>query len=290
MATSDPEPGLRGATALSIDDPDYPPALRDLADAPRTVYVRGRIPPRERSVAIVGARASTLYGDGVAGMLARDLAALGVTIVSGLARGIDAAAHRGALEAGGWTVAVLPGGLDSVAPRHHTDLAARVAATGGLITEWETGPPRARGVFVRRNRLIAALTSAVVVVEAGEESGALSTAGAARRLERVVFAVPGDIDRPSSRGCLALLREGARVCASAADVMSALPVRIEAAASPEARLLDALAARPEGAETLAMRAGLPVDQALAALLRLEWAGTAAPCPGQRWKRTGSGGA
>src|SRR5204863_422589 len=173
---------------------------------PPTVYVRGEIPRRESVVAIVGSRAATPYGTRVAGDLARDLSLLGFAIVSGLARGIDAAAHRGALEANGRTVAVLAGGLDHVTPRHHVQLAEEIASSGGLISEWSAGPPAQPGMFVRRNRLIAALAAAVVVVEAGEQSGALSTAAAARRLERPLFAVPGDIDRPQSRGCLMLLR------------------------------------------------------------------------------------
>src|SRR6185503_14015424 len=133
----------------------------------------------------------------------------GFTVVSGLARGIDAAAHRGALDAGAGTVAVLPGGLDAIAPRHHRGLAEEIATRGGLLTEVASGEPHP-GHFIRRNRLIAALGAATLVVEAAERSGALSTAAAARRLGRPVLAVPGDVDRATSRGCHALIRAGAR--------------------------------------------------------------------------------
>ena len=283
MASERPETSAADpARAVALDHPDYPDGLRDLRDAPRVVYLRGEIPPRSRAVAVVGARASTPYGESVAGSLARDLAALGIAVVSGLARGIDAAAHRGALEAGGRTIAVLPGGLDHVTPRHHTALAEKIVASGGaLVSEWPTGPPAAPGVFVRRNRLIAALASAVVVVEAGETSGALSTAAAAKRLGRPRLAVPGDVDRAGSRGCLALLRDGAQVCACVADVLRVVPAP---ALNPESRLLEALAAEPRAVELIAQRAGLAVDQTLAALLQLHWMGAAEPCAGGRWRR------
>jgi DNA processing protein len=248
------------------------------------VHIRGEISPRESAIAIVGSRAATPYGQKIARDLARDLAGLGFAIVSGLARGIDAAAHRGALETGGRTIAVLAGGLDHVAPRHHVKLAEEIASTGGLLTEWPSGPPAQPGMFVRRNRLIAAISAAVVVVEADERSGALSTAAAARRLGRLLFAVPGDIDRPSSRGCLALLRGGARVCGSAADVAGALP---SLAATPRALVLGAVLAEPRGADEIALTAGVPIDQALAELLSLEWSGAIEACPGGNWRRAGS---
>jgi DNA processing protein len=286
MASAPPEPdGSSRVRALGLEHPDYPAGLRDLRDAPRVVYVRGRIPAWQRAVAVVGARAATPYGEGVARSLARDLAALGVAVVSGLARGIDAAAHLGALEAGGITVAVLPGGLDHVTPRQHAALAERIARSGALLSESAGGPPGARGVFVRRNRLIAALASATVVVEAGDQSGALSTAEFARRLSRPRLAVPGDVDRPGSRGCLALLRAGAQLCAGAADVIAAMPALPE---GPEARLLSALESEPRAAELIAQRAELPLDRALAALVRLQWAGAAEACPGGRWRRSRPG--
>ena len=274
----------REPRAFAIGTSGYPDGLGDLPDAPAEVHVRGHIPKRCECVAIVGARAATPYGLRVAGALARDLAAVGLTVVSGLARGIDAAAHRGALEAGGTTVAVLPAGLDHVTPPHHRELANQIAGRGGLFSEYASGPPWGPGAFVRRNRLIAAQSSAVVVVEAGEESGALSTARVARALGRPVFAVPGDIDRPASQGCFALLRDGARLCVSAADVLAVVPLL---AARAESRLLEALREEPASLEMLAARSGLGVSESLALLLRLQWAGVVESCPGQRWRKSGT---
>jgi len=266
--------------------PDYPAALLDLPQPPDEIHVRGSLPSGTRAVAIVGSRAATAYGLERAQCLAADLAQLGVTIVSGLARGIDAAAHRGALEAGGVTVAVLPGGIDAITPRSHGELARRIARRGALVAEWPGAFAVQPGLFLRRNRLIAALAHATVVVEAAEKSGALSTATVARGLGRALLAVPGDVDRPTSRGCNALLRAGARFCECAADVMRALPRSAPAGpgASDEARLAAALCDDPRPAEALAAAAGLPIGRALAALLRLEWAGEAVAHPGQRWAR------
>lgn len=269
--------------ALTRGSQGYPDGLHDLPDAPETIWATAAIPPRRECVAIVGARAATAYGTRVASALARDLSAVGLTVVSGLARGIDAAAHRGALEGGGTTVAVLPAGLDHVTPPHHRELAAEIARRGALFSEFAAGPPFGPGAFVRRNRLIAAQAAAVVVVEAGEQSGALSTARRALTLGRPLFAVPGDVDRPASQGCFALLRAGARLCVSAADVIAALDRKPE---GPEARVLGQLAAEPRALETVASGAALPVGETLALLLRLAWAGAAVSCPGQRWRRAG----
>ena len=220
---------------ITRDDVEYPPGLRALRDAPACLYVRGALPgDGVTAVAIVGSRAATPYGISVARRLAQDLARLGVWVVSGLARGIDAAAHGGALDAGGDTIAVLPSGLDTITPPAHVALAARIARRGALITEIATGGPRYRGQFIERNRLIAALASATVVVEAAEGSGALSTAAAARRLGRAVLAVPGDIDRPTVRGVHALLRAGAMVCEHARDVLAAIALHAERVAARDA--------------------------------------------------------
>lgn len=276
-----PEPGVR---SIARGAADYPARLLDLADPPPEIFVRGALPAGSTAVAIVGSRAATPYGLERAERIAADLARLGVVIVSGLARGIDAAAHRGALEAGGITIAVLPGGISAITPPAHAGLADRIARRGALLSEWPGAYPARRGLFVRRNRLIAALAQATVVVEAAERSGALSTAAAARRLLRPLLAVPGDVDRPTSRGCNALLRAGAAFCESAADVLRVVPASAGAGASDEARLAAALAEQPLAVEALAEAAGLPIGRALAALLALEWAGAAAVHPGQRWSR------
>jgi DNA processing protein len=289
--------------ALARGTPEYPAALLDLSDPPAFLYTRGVVPPQVRCVALVGSRAASQYGLAQAHRLARDLVGLGFAVVSGLARGIDAAAHRGALDGDGITVAVLPGGLDAIVPGHHAALAESIAIRGALVSERASGAPPGRGVFVTRNRLVAALSAAVVVVEAAERSGALTTAAAARRLGRPVLAVPGDVDRETSRGVHELIRRGARLCAHAGDVIEALgateplPKRSTAAparfyppappaeGAPQARLLGALEARPLGVEALAARAGLSPGEALAALLVLEWSGVAVAFPGQRWARS-----
>jgi DNA processing protein len=283
-----------GVVAPLAGEPGYPAALLDLDDAPPVVFVRGALPRPERAVAIVGSRAATPYGVARAGALAASLARLGYVVVSGLARGVDAAAHRGAVEAGGASVAVLPGGIHPVTPRHHAALAGELCARGGgLMSEGACGPPRFRGEFVERNRLIAALAGATVVVEAASRSGALSTAAAARRLGRPVLAVPGDVDRETSRGTHALLRGGAAVCEDAGDVLRALGARGGAARPegpaaagvvPAERLRGALGDRPLGVDALAAAVGVPVAEALALLLELEWAGAAVALPGQRWRR------
>ncbi len=296
---------------LTRDDPAYPSGLRALRDAPARIHVRGTLPgDGVIAVAIVGSRAATPYGMSVARRLAQDLARLGVWVVSGLARGVDAAAHLGALDAGGDTIAVLPSGLDTITPPSHAALAARIAMRGALVTEIETGGPRYRGTFIERNRLIAALAAATVVVEAAEGSGALSTAAAARKLGRAVLAVPGDIDRPTARGVHALLRDGAGVCECARDVLGAIALEAKRAAAAdgaparpgargrrvrppaagvvldpatdEARLAQTLGRDAETLDALAARSGLEVDRTLAALTRLEWAGLARVLPGQRW--------
>ena len=266
-------------------EPGYPPALQDLPHPPRRIFLQGEpLPAPERAVAIVGTRTATPYGRTIARRLAADLAARGITVVSGLARGVDEAAHTATLEAGGRTVAVIPSALDRVTPASHTALAERIALSGTLLTEVGEGGPFGRGAFVLRNRLIAALAGATVVVEAGRSSGALATAAVARALGRAVLAVPGDVDRPGAQGTLALLRLGARPCAVAADVLAALPAPLTPEDSPEARLEAALDLVPCDVDTLAAAAGLSIPDALARLLRLQWSGTAVAQPGGRWAR------
>jgi DNA processing protein len=251
---------------------------------------------------MVGSRAASPYGLEQARRLAGDLARLGMVVVSGLARGIDAAAHRGALDAGGRTVAVLPSGLDAITPRYHRDLAAEIVARGALLSEWESGDPQGKGVFVQRNRLIAALAATTVVVEAAARSGALTTAAFARRLGRPVLAIPGDVDRETARGCHTLIRGGAHLCECAADVLDALggdgrgavaaprpqprsaPPPPAPDGTPESRLLAVLGREPVTVDALAAGAGLTIAETLSALLALEWAGSASPRPGQRWTR------
>jgi len=289
--------------ATTLRGADLPAGLDALADPPDALHVSGTWPGAPL-VAIVGARAATAYGLAIAHRLAGDLARLGYAIVSGLARGIDAAAHVGALEAGGLTVAVLPGSLDTITPPSNAPLARRIERHGALAAEWAHGMPATRGLFLRRNRLIAGVARATVVVEAAGRSGALSTAAVARHLGRPVLAVPGDIDRPSSRGCLELLRGGARVCAGAADVLASLDAvapalpspagsdgprvfaGVPAASNDASRVAAALEPEPRSLDTLARHAGVTPERVLGALLQLEWAGVAIAHPGPRWSRAG----
>lgn len=274
--------GRAGVRALARAEADYPAGLRDLGDPPARLFVRGgALPPVERAVAIVGARAATPYGRAVAERLARDLAHAGLVVVSGLARGIDAAAHLGALAGPGRTVAVIPSALDQVTPATHGELAQRIERAGAVVSEVERGGPFGPGAFVKRNRLIAALAAATVVVEATPASGALTTAAVAESLGRLVFAVPGDVDRPAAAGPLGLLRRGARLCADAGDVLRALPPAA-LAGDPDARLRAALAATPRSVDQLARDSGSTPGETLARLLRMQWAGQALPHPGGRW--------
>jgi len=270
---------------LAPGEHGYPEALRDLKDPPLRLYVRGdAIPPLARTVAIVGTRTATPYGLRLASQLASDLAARGIAVVSGLARGVDAAAHEAALASGGRTLAVIPSALDRVTPAAHVTLAARIVRSGALLSEVGEGGPFGRGAFVRRNRIIAALAAATVVVEAGEASGALATAAIARTLGRAVLAVPGDVDRPGAQGTLSLLRQGARPCADAADVLASLPAPMEEPVTPESRLEAALDSRPRDVTALAEASGAGVADTLARLLRLQWSGIAVSHPGGRWSR------
>ncbi|MDP2872731.1 MAG: DNA-processing protein DprA [Bacillota bacterium] len=211
-------------TAVFDGDASYPRLLASLHDAPPVVYIRGGLAPGGwHGVALVGTRRMSAYGRFMAARFAREIAASGYVIVSGLARGIDAAAHQAVLDCGGVTIAVLAGGLDVIYPPEHQDLAASVAARGALITEYLPGTPTVAGNFPARNRLIAGMTLATVVVEAGAKSGALLTANMALEQGREVFAVPGRVGDPGSAGVHALLRDGAGLAESAADILAGLP-------------------------------------------------------------------
>ena len=204
-------------------DAEYPARLAAIPDPPPLVYLRGELTPADaNAVAVVGSRACTAYGKRMAERIAAGLAAAGWTVVSGLARGIDGAAHRGALQAGGRTVAVLAGGLASIYPPEHADLAERVVGQGALVSETPMTVDPQPGMFPARNRIISGLARAVVVVEANARSGALITARHALEQGREVFAVPGPVDSPASAGCLLLIRNGARLVRSADDVLEDL--------------------------------------------------------------------
>ncbi len=199
-----------GARAITWHNDEYPARLKEIYDLPPLLYARGElIPEDERSVAIVGTRKPTAYGREVAYQLTHDIARSGVAIVSGLARGVDAIAHRAALEAGQRTIAVMGSGLDVMYPREHAGLASEIVKNGALLSEHPLGTrPNAQN-FPRRNRIMSGMTLGTVVVEGGESSGALLTASHALEQDREVFAVPGNIFSPSSRGANRLIRDSA---------------------------------------------------------------------------------
>jgi DNA processing protein len=264
---------------LHRDGPGYPSALGDLSDAPPVLWARGDLSLLELPcVAIVGTRRATAYGERVTRELARSLARAGATVVSGLARGIDAVAHQAALEVQGATVAVLGTGLDVVYPKGHARLQQEIAERGLLLSELTPSNSAHGGSFPKRNRIIAALCSVTIVVEAGMKSGALITASHALELNRTIGIVPGPIDVPQSQGSNELLRDGAIAITSPADAIALLgltpPARSAGLAEdgPERRLLEALAHGAADLDTLCTRASLPAHEGMAALSALELRG------------------
>lgn len=212
-----------GARILDLEHPDYPAALRSLFDPPLVVYVMGQLLPEDAvSVAVVGTRRPSLYGETAAQRFASQLAERGFTIVSGLARGIDAAAHRGALDAGGRTIGVMGSGLDVPYPLENKELMAQITRSGALVSELPLGSPPNRETFPRRNRLISGLSLGTIIVEGQENSGAMITARMALEQGREVFAVPGRIDDPRSRGPHLLIKQGAKLVAKLEDVLAEL--------------------------------------------------------------------
>ncbi|MBI3932591.1 MAG: DNA-protecting protein DprA [Acidobacteria bacterium] len=264
-----------GVSIVGRDDAEYPPLLRRVYDPPPVLYVRGCLEPGEggEAVAVVGARAASAEGRAHARALARDLARAGLTIVSGLARGIDTAAHEGALDAGGRTVAVLGSGLDRVYPPENAGLAARIAARGAVVSEFRLGMAPAPGHFPRRNRVIAGWGRAVVVAEAAARSGALVTARCALEEGREVLAVPGHPTRPGAEGVNQLLRDGAALVRHASDVAEELGLvtPLTAALAPPADdVLGALRPdAPASLDDLVERCGRPAGELLGRLAELE---------------------
>jgi DNA processing protein len=218
------ERGLRANRAifLAAEDEGYPILLREIHDPPIGLYCRGRYEPAQTSVAIVGSRRTTQYGLATARRLGGELARRGFCVVSGLARGIDTAAHEGALDAGGRTVAVLGTGVDLVYPPENRTLTERIAREGALLSEFRLGRSADRQSFAMRNRIVAGMSAAIVVVESDVDGGSMITARFAAEQGRVVLAVPGRIDQPTSAGCHQLIRDGAVLLTSAADVVDEL--------------------------------------------------------------------
>jgi DNA processing protein len=291
-----------GRDIVTLGDAAYPPLLLETADPPLLLYVHGRTELlRAEGLAVVGSRNPTPQGRDNARAFARHFSQAGLTVVSGLALGVDAAAHEGALEGAGSTVAVVGTGLDRVYPRKHRDLAHRIADVGLLVSEYPLGMPPIDTNFPIRNRLIAGLTRGTLVVEAALKSGSLITARLALEAGRDVFAIPGSIHAPQSRGVHALIKQGAKLVEGAEDVLEELrgstPPRpspgagtaeSEAAggakAGREDPLLAALGYDPVGLDTLIERTGMGPAELGARLLDLELEGRVARLPGQRFQR------
>jgi DNA processing protein len=272
-------------TALTLTNPTYPTLLREIALPPPVLYLRGQLSPADDwSIAIVGTRRASAYGRQMTERLAGELAAQQITIVSGLARGIDTYAHTAALEAGGRTIAVLGCGPDLVYPPENARLAARIIESGAILTEFAPGTQPEAGNFPARNRLISGLSLAVLVTEAPAESGALITTRFAAEQGRDVLAVPGNATARGSYGANKLIQDGARLVLETADVLAELnlhlvPQQLELRAAlpendTEARLLDLLAASgdPLHADELCRASGLPIAEVSGTLVMLELKG------------------
>ena len=292
--------GRAGARLLLSEDDEYPASLAAVPAPPPFLLARGELRKEDAlALAIVGSRRATAYGLGAAERLAADLAARGVTIVSGFARGIDTAAHRGALAAGGRTIAVLGCGVDVTYPPENRKLVGQVLERGALISQFPMGTPALPGHFPLRNRTIAALTLGTIVVEAAERSGALITAGHAGELGREVFAVPGPVTSETSRGANRLIQDGAKLVQGWEDVLAELPpvwrrcltecVGVEAPGpapeGDETRVLPLLGGEPIHIDHVIARSGVPSGRAAAALLNLELKGWVRQLPGQHYVRS-----
>jgi len=286
-----------GIALVTLDDPEYPERLRLIPDPPRVLYRLGSLLPEDGAgIAVVGARACTVYGRTVAERLGRELAGAGVTVVSGLARGIDGCAHRGALAGGGRTVAVLGTGLDRIYPPEHRRLAAEIADHGALLSEFPLGAEPEPWHFPLRNRVISGLARGVVVVEAAARSGALVTADMALEQGREVFAVPGPVTAPTSAGTNRLIRQGAGLVEGAGDVLEAFPelaARLPGGATdpaaaelsePELKLLAAMGAGPLPIDEIIRACPGPATQTAALLTALEIKGLVRQHPGKVFAR------
>ncbi len=300
-----------GARFVMAGESDYPDILGEIPRAPVGLFVKGRtLADLVPMIAVVGTRAPTPRGKTVARELAGDLARAGLAVASGLARGIDTAAHRGALEAGGTTVAVLGSGLDRLYPPENAGLADEIVARGAVVSEFGMGRDAAPGHFPQRNRIVAGLSIGVVVVEAAERSGALITAARALEEGREVFAVPGPIDEPQSRGPNGLIKAGAKLVEGIGDVLDELTdawgpfgstrggaadgapsgrpgaamhgTRDPAGGSVGEAVTRHLTLTPLSPDELAGRTGEPISRILAVLLELEIADLARGCPGGRY--------
>ncbi len=294
--------GEYGCHILTQADEDYPELLRQIYDPPLVLYVKGRLTARDKNaVAMVGSRMTTHYGLEVARKLAYQLAYVGVTVVSGGARGIDTAAHQGVLSANGRTVAVLGTGINQIFPAENADLFERIAGRGAVITQFPFNRKADKQSFPIRNRIVAGMTLGTVVVEANLTSGALITANMAVEYGRQVFAVPGRIDSPRSKGCHELIKKGAKLCEGAEDVLSEFeylfpPTNRPAGAGEtgtlpaltlprnEQMVYDALGNEESNIDEVIRHCGLPSSAVSVALLGLEMKRLIRQLPGKMFAR------
>lgn len=288
-----------GNHIVTLADPEYPQLLLEIADPPSVLYVKGQVALLNRpALAIVGSRHATTQGLRDAEAFAQALAQAGLTIVSGLALGIDAAAHRGALAAQGSTLAVIGTGADRIYPARNRELALAIVEHGAVISEFPLGTPALAANFPRRNRLIAGLSKGCLVVEAAPASGSLITARLAGEQGREVMAMPGSIHATLSKGCHQLIKQGAKLVECAQDVLDELRMQVPSTspAKPQIELpiaeeegdsalvLQALGHTPCDTDTLAIRSGLTAEALCAILTTLELAGKIAGLPGGRYQR------
>ena len=283
-------------TLLTQEDDLYPPLLREIYDPPIILYVRGKLEERDRhAIAMVGTRQSTLYGREACGRLAGQLAASGITVVSGGARGIDTAAHEAALRAGGRTITVLGTGLDIVYPAENIKLFQGIAESGAVITQFPFGRRGDKQSFPIRNRIVAGMTQGTVVVEANRSSGALITANFAAEYGRTVYAVPGRIDSPRSAGCHGLIKDGAQLCESAEDVLAEFAnhnyssneqpeLPLPSLTPAEQTIYNVLTHEEMQQDAIIRRSELPPAQVSVALLQLEMKKLIQQHPGRLFTR------
>jgi DNA processing protein len=293
-----------GCHVLTQSDAEYPELLKQIYDPPIVLYVKGRLTERDKNaVAMVGSRMTTHYGTEAARKLAYQLAYVGVTVVSGGARGIDTAAHQGALSAGGRTVAVLGTGINLIFPAENAELFERIAGHGAVITQFPFNRNADKQSFPIRNRIVAGMTLGTVVVEANLTSGALITANMAVEYGRQVFAVPGRIDSPRSKGCHELIKKGAKLCEGAEDILSEFEYLFPASNRPagagetgvlpalelsenEQKAYDALSEEEMSMDEVIRKSGLPSSAAAVALLSLEMKRLIRQLPGKMFVRNG----
>ena len=276
---------------ITLADSDYPQALLNIPDPPLLLYVKGRLDLLNRSaLAVVGSRSATPQGINNAEAFAKSLSDAGLCIISGMAHGIDAAAHRGALRGHGGSIAIVGTGLDIVYPAANRELAHMLAQQGTLVSEFPLGTPPLAANFPRRNRLISGMSLGCLVVEASLQSGSLITARLALEQGRDVFAIPGSIHAPQSKGCHALLKQGAKLVETAQDILEELGGSIETPAPASGSeganplLLQHLGFDPVDVDTLSLRCGLTIAELSALLLTLELSGHICVLPGGLYQR------